>query len=93
MEDIWKSVREIVFESIGRFVPHKILRKNPDPEFYKKEVKWHKVKDRRVYNKKKLGQRYQVQLKRLSKALLAKKKNCGQYYEMKAPAGLSSTSM
>jgi len=60
VEEIWKSVREIVFESIDRFVPHKILRKNPDPEYYKKEVKWNNVKVRRVYNKRKLGQRYQL---------------------------------
>ena len=60
VEKIWKSVREKVFESIDRFVPHKILRKNPDPEYYKKEVKWLKVKVRRVHNKRKLGQRYQV---------------------------------
>jgi len=39
VEEIWKSFKEIVFESIDRFVPHKILRKNPDPEFCNKEVK------------------------------------------------------
>ena len=53
---------------------------------------------RRVNNKRKLGQRYKVELKRLSKELLAAKKLhrkyfCGQYYEMKATAVLSSTSM
>jgi hypothetical protein len=60
VEKIWKNVREIVFESIDRFVPHKILRKNPDPEYYKKKVKWLKVKVRRVHNERKLGHRYQV---------------------------------
>jgi hypothetical protein len=40
VEEIWKSFKEIVFESIDRFVPHKILRKYPDPEFCNKEVKW-----------------------------------------------------
>ena len=74
VEEIWKSFMEIVFESIDRFVPHKILRKNPDPEYYNKEVKQLKVKVRRVYSKRKLGQRYQVELKRLSKELLAAKK-------------------
>ena len=89
-----------VFENIDRFVPHKILRKTPDPEYYKMKVKWLKVKVIGVY-KRILGQRYNVELKRLSKELLAApppKKNarkhfCGQYYEMKATAGLSSTSM
>jgi hypothetical protein len=32
VEGLWKSFNEIVFDSINRFVPHKILRKNPDPE-------------------------------------------------------------
>ena len=33
------SFKEIVSECIERFVPHEILRKNPDPEYYNKEVK------------------------------------------------------
>jgi len=74
MEEIWKRFKEVVFESIDRFVPHKIVRKNPDPEYYNKELKWLKVKVRRVYNKRKLEQRYQVKLKRLSKELLAARK-------------------
>jgi hypothetical protein len=39
VEEIWKSYKEIVFEGIERFVPKKILSKNPDPEYYTKEVK------------------------------------------------------
>jgi len=74
MEEIWKRFKEVVFESIDRFVPHKIVRKNPDPEYYNKELKQLKVKVRRVYNKRKLEQRYQVKLKRLSKELLAARK-------------------
>jgi len=98
MEEIWKRFKETVFKSINRFVPHEILRKNPNPEYYNKEVKWLKVKVRRAYNKRKLGQQYQVELKGLSKELLAAKKLhrkhfCGQYYTMKATAGLSSTSI
>ena len=49
VEEIWKCF----CESIDRFVPHKILRKNPDLEYYDKEVKGFKVKLRRVYNKRK----------------------------------------
>ena len=33
VEEVWKRFKEIVFESIDHFVPHKILRKNPDPEY------------------------------------------------------------
>jgi len=36
VEEIWKSFKKIVFESIDCFVPHKILRKTPDPEYYNK---------------------------------------------------------
>jgi len=39
VKEIWKSFKETVFKSINHFVPHKILRKNPDPEYYYKEVK------------------------------------------------------
>lgn len=40
---------------VWTIVPHKILRKNPDPEYYNKEVKRLKAKVGRVYNKRKLG--------------------------------------
>jgi hypothetical protein len=39
VEEIWNNFKKIVSECIERFVPHKILRKNPDPEYYSKEVK------------------------------------------------------
>jgi len=81
MQEILKCFKEIVFKSIERFVSHKILRKNPDPEYYNMEVKQLKVKVRRVNNKRKLGKRYQVELKRLSKELLAaKKKNAEETF-------------
>jgi len=56
MDKIWKCFKEIVFKSIDRFIPHKTLRKYPDPEYYNKEVKWLKAKVRRVYNKRNLGE-------------------------------------
>jgi hypothetical protein len=34
VEEIWYNFKDIVSESIERFVPHKILRKNPDPVYY-----------------------------------------------------------
>jgi len=98
VEEMWKRFKEIVFESIHRFDQHKILRKNPVPEYYNNEVKWLKVKVRRAHNKRIIEQRYQLEMKRLSNELMAAKKLhrkyfCSQYYEMKATAGLSSTSM
>jgi hypothetical protein len=73
VEGIWKSYKDIVFEGIERFVPQKVLSRNPDPEYYTKEVRRLKVKVRTVYNKRKAGQHYQAVLKRLSKKLLIAK--------------------
>ena len=80
LEEIWKCFKEIVFESIDRFVAHKILRKNNDSEYYNKEVKLLKTKIRRVYNKRNLGERYKVELNRLSKQLLAVKKTAQETF-------------
>jgi hypothetical protein len=33
VEKIWKCFKETVLETIHHYVPHKILRKNPDPEY------------------------------------------------------------
>jgi hypothetical protein len=79
VEEIWKCFKEIIFESIERFVPNKILRKNSDSKYYNKDVKRLKVRVRSTYNKIKLGQRYQVELKRLSKELPAEKKKNAHY--------------
>jgi hypothetical protein len=48
LEDIWKNFKDIVFEAVERFVLHKILKPNPDPEYYNKEVKRLKVNVRRA---------------------------------------------
>jgi hypothetical protein len=55
MHRIWKFFKDILFEGIERFVQHKILKPNPDPEYYNKEVKRLKAKVRRVNNRRKLG--------------------------------------
>ena len=47
-------------------------------QYYNKEVKRLKIKVRREYNKRKLGQRYQMELKRLSKELVVAKKRTAQ---------------
>jgi hypothetical protein len=62
-------------EGIERSVPHKFLKPNPHPEYYNKEVKRLKVKVRRAYNRRKLGEHCQAELKRLSKKLLTAKIN------------------
>jgi hypothetical protein len=39
VEQIWNNLKNIVDESIERFVPRKTLIKNSDPEYYNKEIK------------------------------------------------------
>ena len=65
---------------IEHFVPHKILKPNPDPEYYNKEVKRLKVKVRRTYSRRKLGDHYQAELKRLSRKLLTAKRNAQETF-------------
>jgi hypothetical protein len=43
VEEIWNNFKNIIFESIGRFIPHNTLRKNSDPEYYNKGSEKDKV--------------------------------------------------
>jgi hypothetical protein len=79
VEDIWNNFKNILYECIERFVPHKILRKNPDPEYYK-EIKRLTPKVRKSYNRGKLGVHYLDELKQLSKKLLAAKKSAKEAF-------------
>jgi hypothetical protein len=36
VEVVWTNFKNIILESMERFIPHKILRKNSDPECYNK---------------------------------------------------------
>jgi hypothetical protein len=56
------------------------LSKNPDPEYYNREVKRLKVKVRNVYNRSKYRENYQVELKPLSKELLLAKKKAQETF-------------
>jgi hypothetical protein len=44
VEDVWNNFKKIIFQRIERFIPHKLLRKNSDPDYYNKDVKWFKFK-------------------------------------------------
>jgi len=80
MEEIWKSYKDIILEGIKRYIPQKILSKNPDPEYYNKEVIQFKVKVRKMYIKSKFGQPYQAELKQLSKELLVAKEKAQETF-------------
>jgi hypothetical protein len=95
VEEIWNSYKDIILEGVKRYVPNKTLSKNPDPEYYNREVKRLKVKVREVYSKRKFGQHYQAALKRLSKELLAAKRLLRRHfyvrsYKTRVVAGQSS---
>ena len=74
MEEIRNNFKNIVYESLERFVPHKTLRKISDPEYYNKEIKQLKSKVRKDYYRRKLGVHYIEELKLLSKQVLEAKK-------------------
>jgi hypothetical protein len=74
VEEILNNFKNIVDESIERFVPRKTLKKNSDPEYYNKEIKRLKSKVRKEHNRRKLGVYCTEKLKQLSKQLLAAKK-------------------
>jgi hypothetical protein len=80
VEEIWNNFKKIVSECIKHFVSHKMLRKNPDPEYYSKELKRLKIKIRKAYNRRKLGEQHLQELKRLSKQLLAAKKTAQEMF-------------
>jgi hypothetical protein len=44
VEDIRNKFKDIIFEGIERFAPHKILKQNPDQEYDNREVKRNKGK-------------------------------------------------
>ena len=67
-------------QGIERFVPYKLLRKNPHPEYYNKEVKRLKSKVRKAYNRKKLGKPHLEEMKQLSRQLLAAKKSAQETF-------------
>jgi hypothetical protein len=47
VEKVCNNFKKIVSEGIECFVPHKILRKISDPEYYNKEVKRLKIRSER----------------------------------------------
>jgi hypothetical protein len=80
VEEIWNNFEDMIFDAIKGYVPKKTLSKNPDPEYYNREVKRLKVKVRKVYIRSKYTQNYQAELKRLSKVLLLAKKKAQETF-------------
>jgi hypothetical protein len=74
VEELWNNFKNILYECIERFFPHKRLKKISDSEYYK-EIKQLKSKVRKACNRRKLGVHYVEELKHLSKQLLAAKKS------------------
>jgi hypothetical protein len=74
VEEVSNNFKSIILQGIQRFIPHRILRINADPDYYNKKVKKLKVKVRKVYNRIKSEQQYREGLKLFSKQLLLAKK-------------------
>ena len=69
-----------MYENIERYVPHKILKKNSDHEYYNKEIKRLKSKVIKAYDRRKLAVHCTEKLKQLSKQLLAAKKSAQEAF-------------
>ena len=80
VEEIWENFKNTVFEGIEAFVPYKLLKQDPDPEFYNREVKRLKRKVRVAYSKRKLGQQYRQEFVRLSQKLLSANRHAQEAY-------------
>ena len=80
VEQIWNNFKSIIHESMERFVPHKLLKTNSDPEYYNKDIKRFKSKVRTAYNKRNLGRHHMDRLIELSKRLLSAKKQAQETY-------------
>jgi hypothetical protein len=74
-EDIWNNFKDIDSEEIERFVPHKTLKQNPEPEYYNEEVKV-----RRAHSRRNLGEHYHAGLKRISNKLLTAKRSAQETF-------------
>jgi hypothetical protein len=61
-------------------VPHKILSRGPDPEYYNRGIRRLKINVRRVNNKRKFGEHYQEELRRLCKGLLVAKRKAQETF-------------
>jgi hypothetical protein len=80
VEELRNNFKNIVHKSVERFVSHKLLRKNLDPEYYNKDIRRLKAKVRKAYNSRKLEVQYMEKLKYLSKKLLAAKKEAQEAF-------------
>ena len=80
VEEIRKRYKDIVLEGTKRYAAQTVVSNNPDPEYCNKEGKRLKVKVRKMYSKRKFGQPYQADLKRLCRELLVAKKKAHETF-------------
>jgi len=80
VREIWINLKNIVYESIERFVPHQTLRKNSDPDYYNKEIRRLKSKVRKECNRRKIGVHGTEKLREISKQVLEAKKSAQEAF-------------
>jgi hypothetical protein len=74
VEEVWKNFKALVEESKIKFIPFKILTKNPDPEFFTKHLKMVKRKCRKLYTHRNKNKQTKEAFKKISNELKQKKK-------------------
>lgn len=77
---LWENFLKILNSAIRKFVPFKLLKHNPDPEYYTREIRSLKRKVRKAYNKRHASSELMQKFKSLARELVLKKKAAHDSY-------------
>ncbi|KAJ4436140.1 hypothetical protein ANN_18767 [Periplaneta americana] len=75
MENVWHKFKSIIFEALVKCVPSKIIKKNPDPEYYTNYIRYLKKKTRRAFSKRKRSHEHWEKYVELIKKLECEKRS------------------
>ncbi len=74
MEEIWGIFKHIIYKALQKFVPCKILKYNPDPEYYNAKIRIMKRITRKAYKNRKRSSEHTNIFRNRSKELEREKK-------------------
>ncbi len=80
MEEIWGVFKDIIFEALQKFVPCKILKNNPDPEYYTAKIRRMKRITRKAFKNRKRSSEHMNIFRNRSKELEREKKIAQEAY-------------
>ncbi len=80
MEEIWGVFKDIIYEALQKFVPCKILKNNPDPEYYIANIRRMKRITRKAFKNRKRSSEHINIFRNRSKELERKKKIVQEAY-------------